>query len=248
MEISFELSALANANRYSNWIYSSVAPYLGNRILELGSGIGNLSQWLPKRELLILTEADDYLFGQLQEKFKSQSDPKTIFKKIDLSHDLQSQVSDYQVDTIVSFNVMEHIEDDVSALRDQVKTLKQSSAKGKKRLVIFAPAHAFAYGSFDKIFHHFRRYSASGLRRTLLEIDPSLKVQTFYFNLLSLPGWIWFGRVKKSTTFSPGQIAILEKIIPFWRPLDYFFHRVLRLPLGQSVVAVAEIQDEATKS
>lgn len=240
MEIPFELSSLRDANRYSNWIYKSVESFLGNRILELGAGIGNLTQWLPVRDLLVVTETEDSLMQTLKERLKLESS-KVIYKKIDLNQSFFEQVKIYEIDTIVSFNVMEHIEDDIQALREQVRVLKESQAKGPKRLVIFAPAHQFAFGSYDEVFKHFRRYSGSELKKKLYGIDPSLQVKTYYFNLLSLAGWIIQGRLLKSTTFNPSQIKLLEKVIPYFAPVDFILHRVLHLPLGQSVIAVAEI-------
>ncbi len=50
MSIDFELESLSKARNYQRWMYESVAPHLGVSILELGAGIGNMSQWLPKRE------------------------------------------------------------------------------------------------------------------------------------------------------------------------------------------------------
>ena len=61
MQTPFELDALAKAHQYQKWIYESVAPYMGKRVLELGSGIGNLSQWLPDQELLVLSEVETSL-------------------------------------------------------------------------------------------------------------------------------------------------------------------------------------------
>ncbi|MBS1958082.1 MAG: class I SAM-dependent methyltransferase [Bdellovibrionales bacterium] len=239
-DVPFELSLLEGAQNYSQWIYSSVEPFMGRRIMELGAGIGNLTQWLPRRDLLVITEADDSLITRLRQKLPV-NEPNVVLKKIDLDQPFAPQVAEFGVDTIVSFNVMEHIEDHRASFREQVEILRHSPAKGPKRLVAFVPAHQFAYGSYDSIFKHFRRYEASGLRAVFREIDPTLKVTTFYFNLMSLPGWILNGRILKSTTFSPGQIKLVERIIPFWKPFDYFLHRWLGLPIGQSVVVVAEI-------
>ena len=241
LNIPFELNTLLHANHYSKWIYQSVAKHLGSRILELGAGIGNITQWLPRRELLVVTEAEPALMNFTKNRIGT-TNPAVVFQLIDLDLSFSEQVKRHDVDTIVSFNVLEHIQDDIAAAREQVKVLKQSNAKGTKRLVIFVPAHPFAFGSFDEIFKHYRRYSAKGLRQLFASIDPALKVKTYYFNLLTLPGWLFAGRVVKSTRFSPVQMKIVNAIIPFWAPFDWLIHHLFCIPLGQSVIAVVEVK------
>ncbi len=61
MQLPFELDSLAEARNYQRWVFDAVRPFLGRRILEVGSGIGNMSQWLPADELLVLAETDPRL-------------------------------------------------------------------------------------------------------------------------------------------------------------------------------------------
>jgi hypothetical protein len=44
------LHNLAHARRFNKWMVKGIEPYLGDRILEVGSGIGNISWLLPKKE------------------------------------------------------------------------------------------------------------------------------------------------------------------------------------------------------
>jgi hypothetical protein len=161
--------------------------------------------------------------------------------QLDLSKGLGSQFDCYDLDTIISFNVLEHIEDDFSTLKAQVELLKNSCSTKKRRIVIFVPAIHFAYGEFDKAFRHYRRYEASDLRKIFSKIDKNIKVQTRYFNLLSLLPWIIQGRMLKRSTFRTEDIQKFETIIPFWKPFDYLLTRILRIPLGQSLICVAEL-------
>jgi hypothetical protein len=50
------LEIMQGAPRYNRWQYDRVAPYLGRRICEVGSGIGNMSILLREvgPELLVL--------------------------------------------------------------------------------------------------------------------------------------------------------------------------------------------------
>jgi SAM-dependent methyltransferase len=239
-QINFELESLSHAKNYQKWMMSAVEPYLGDRILELGSGIGNMSQWVPQKELLVLSELEESYISRLKDHPSFQA-PNTSIVQLDLGNANLGQFKNDHFDTIVSFNVMEHIQDDLQSLRDQVNLLRESNSKNRKRIVIFAPAMKIAYGEFDKKFDHFRRYEAKGLKNLFNEIDPKIKTTHFYFNVLSLLPWIIQGRVLKKNQIKLSDIKILEKIIPFWRPFDFFLMRVLRLPLGQSIVFVAEV-------
>ncbi len=243
MQLPFELEQLSQAKNYQKWIYHAVEPYLGKRILELGAGIGNLSQWLPRRELLVLSEADEMLLGLLQKRFQSellQNSHTVSVKKINLDIPLKNQLDEYHLDTIVSFNVMEHIQNDIEAFREQIETLKSSKTADPKRLVVFVPAHGFAFGSYDRLFQHYRRYDARQFKKIFQNLDPKLRVRTQYFNLLSLPAWVIKGRVFKDTQISPAQVRMLEKIIPLWAPIDNLIHQKLHLPLGQSLIGVVD--------
>ena len=50
---------LEYSQNYLKTLVRRCAPYLGSTTLEIGSGMGNLSKFLPQRERLTLTEADD---------------------------------------------------------------------------------------------------------------------------------------------------------------------------------------------
>lgn len=42
LALTTSLNILAELDRYNNWIYEQIAGELGNRILEVGSGTGNI--------------------------------------------------------------------------------------------------------------------------------------------------------------------------------------------------------------
>ena len=74
------LEILAAAPRYNRWQLDMVAPFLGRRILEVGSGIGNMSeQFLEKNpELLVATDMDPYYCARLAERFAGR--PELLFR------------------------------------------------------------------------------------------------------------------------------------------------------------------------
>ncbi|RYZ92160.1 MAG: methyltransferase [Proteobacteria bacterium] len=242
--IPFELSSLADAKRYQRWLYESVQPFLGQRILELGSGIGNLSQHLPVRERLILSDIEPGLLEELKRKVPPQ--PNVTVTQVQVSDQLSETFKAENLDTIVSFNVMEHVENDEALLRDLLKLLSQSNAPGPKRIVTLAPAHQFAFGEIDKQFGHYRRYSSKSFRDLLDRAAGGSRTnftyRSFYLNLPALLAWWLNGRVRKISQIGSGNMELFEKLCPIIRPIDTFLHRALRLPFGNSLVTIIELR------
>lgn len=77
---------------------------------------------------------------------------------------LRCPLPDQSVDALVMLNVLEHIEDDVGALKNALKLLKPGGS-----LVIEVPAGPHLYDAYDAELHHFRRYSATELKHKLNE-------------------------------------------------------------------------------
>ncbi|MGZ3686759.1 MAG: class I SAM-dependent methyltransferase [Bdellovibrionota bacterium] len=241
--VPFELEALSGAMNYQEWVADTVRPFLGERILEIGAGVGNLSRWLPHRKRLILTETEPYLLELLQRRAAAGGDSDEVsIERFDLISDSPDRFVAENLDTIVSFNVLEHIEDDRRALKNLLSILSASKAKGPRRLVTFVPAHQWAFGSMDKQFGHFRRYNAARVRALVRETSPDARIRECrFFNLVGLAGWVLQGRIFRRSQIGVGSIRAFERIIPLIRGVDDFLHRVLRLPLGQSLFFVIEL-------
>jgi SAM-dependent methyltransferase len=80
------------------------------------------------------------------------------------------EIEDCSCDYIYSMNVLEHIEDDVTALRQWYQKLKPGGT-----ILLYVPAFQLLYSSMDRKVGHFRRYT----RRELSE-----KVQTVGFEVV----------------------------------------------------------------
>ena len=241
-ELPFELRSLASAKRYQKWLYRTVTPFLGKRILELGAGIGNMSRWLPLRERLILTENDEGFLQILQRELPQTFaySPKLSIRSLDLNDGHFGGLSEEDLDTIISFNVLEHIEKDDEVLRQLGTLLKQSKATGPKRLVTLVPAHQWAYGEMDRSFGHYRRYSAQDWKRLHRETAPEAKLFVRYMNSFGLAGWVLNGRILKKSSIGMGSIQTFEALCPFLAPIDDALNKYIHLPFGQSVLAVFE--------
>jgi len=237
--LPFELAALRGAVNYQRWVSDAVAPYLGARILEVGAGVGSLSRWLPLREKLLLSEREPELLrllaAEVAERFGA--DPRVAVVEADLSGELPATVHAADLDTIVSFNVIEHVKDDAGALEKLASALRRSSGPRPRRLVSFVPAHLWAYGSIDAAYGHERRYSAESFAALATKSCPDFQLETRYFNAVGLPGWVLFGKLLRRSAISARAIRAFELICPWIRGVDDALHR-LGLPFGQSLIAV----------
>lgn len=244
----FELDAMARAVRYQQWVIDTVSPYIGTRILEVGSGIGTMAKWLAERAPTIATDIDAGLLGRLKQT--SVAWPHVPEAVIDFDIIGFASPPDVMagVDTVISFNVLEHIEDDEGAVRGMWRVLTECGPTDRtRRLVLFVPAHQWAHGSIDVTFGHFRRYARHDLGMLLQRTGPAgTRVRARYFNTFGLPGWYLMGKILKKRTFGMGSVATMERLIPIFRRLDPFLHGRRELGLGQSVLAVAEIPPAPT--
>lgn len=89
----------------------------------------------------------------------AQTLPRVPLIRFDL---LQCPLPEQSVDVLVMLNVLEHIEDDVAALRNAYRLLKPGGS-----LVIEVPAGPYLYDSYDSALCHFRRYTSTDLEGKL---------------------------------------------------------------------------------
>jgi SAM-dependent methyltransferase len=222
-----DLEIMAAARNYRRWMYRQLAPYIGQRVLEIGAGIGNFTRLLLDRELVLATDnyppCIDYLNQHLGDRLKA---PPVLW---DAAADIASQFREYEFDTIICLNVLEHIEDDLRALTQMYELLMPTG-----RLVLLVPAFQFLYGSVDEALGHYRRYT----RRTLLPVMEKAEFsieRSFYMNGIGMAGWFWNNRIIKRTEESRKQIGIFDRYVA---PLAEFTERLVPPPAGLSLIAI----------
>jgi SAM-dependent methyltransferase len=222
------LEILAEAPRYNRWQFDMVAPWLGRRILEVGAGIGNMSeQFLESRpELLVVTDTDAFYRARLAERFAGR--PEVVVEALSMPDPSAGpRFAKYRLDTVIATNVVEHIEDDLGTVRTMGGLLVPGG-----RAVILVPALQSLYGTLDRELGHYRRYSPARLR-VLLERAGLQVEQLGWFNRVGVLGWWFNGRVRKVSRIPLDQLRSFDRLVPLFR-----LERFLPLPFGQSLIAV----------
>ncbi|MEM7655469.1 MAG: class I SAM-dependent methyltransferase [Bacteroidota bacterium] len=230
------LQTIASADRFNQWMYETVAAELkpGN-VLEVGSGIGNISQcFLENGYQLCLSDIRENYCGYLEEHFSKYETLEDIVQ-LDLVHpEFETEYADYlgSFDNVYALNVIEHIEDDVLALANCQKLLKPEG-----RLVILVPAYEWLYNQFDKNLFHFRRYT----RKTMTEAfrkSGAKVLRSFHFNFIGIAGWFVSGSLMKKDTIPGGQMKLYNTLVPIFRLIDKVIFRLM----GLSVIVVGDKQ------
>jgi len=210
------------------WLYSEVAPYIGHRVLEVGCGLGNLLRHLLNRDLVIGIDLAASSVETIEREFGAYPHVKAFVQ--DIASDSAVAFRNYDIDTIVSLNVLEHIMDDLKALSNMYEVLCPSGT-----LVLIVPAHKWLYGSMDSSIGHFRRYDKKQLAEKLCTVGFSVQSQ-YYLNFLGALGWFLNGRILKQEVPPRGQLKLFNGIVPLVRAIE----RLHAPPVGLSLVSISK--------
>src|SRR5271167_871565 len=206
------LARLNRAPRFTRWMAETIKPYVGERVLEIGAGTGNLTENLVPRSVYMASDINSQYLSRL-EKLR-QTRPYLRVQRTDAAQ--QETYPSEQFDTVVCLNVVEHLHDDVGALRNIRHALDEHG-----RAIILVPNGPALFGSLDKVLGHYRRYTREQLIRASEE--AGFTVQTLLkFNRIGAPGWWWNGKVLKRETFGLWQMKLLNFLVPVVRHIDRF--------------------------
>jgi len=222
------LDAIAAADKFNYWMYQTIRPFCQGKILEIGSGIGNISQFfLEEQADITLSDIRSVYCDQLRKKFPAV---RGVIE-LDLVHpSFEKEFSTHlhQYDAVFALNVVEHIQDDGLAITNARKLLRE---KGK--LVILVPAYQHLYNRFDKELEHFRRYNRKRLNQLISDHEFSI-LHSQYFNFMGIFGWYVSGRLQKNKIIPKSQMSLYNKLVPAFKLVD----KVLLHRVGLSVISV----------
>jgi len=222
------LFVLEEAEAYHRWIFEKIKPYLGEDILEVGCGIGNLTGLLLSQGKVFVADVNENYLRIVKDKYKNHSN-LTGGLLWDIRQDPPKNLRT-SIDTIVCSNVLEHITDDNYVLKSFHHLLPLGG-----RLIILVPALKVLYNVLDKGLGHFRRYSKEELIQKIT--GNGFRVCALrYFNLFGILGWFVNGTLLRRRLLPAGQIGIFNKMVPLFMRME----RVVPTLVGQSLIAVGE--------
>jgi SAM-dependent methyltransferase len=221
---------MQEARRYGDHLFNLFRDHIGKHVLEVGCGIGTMTErLLAMADDVFAVEPNPYCAGRTRETLGSH--PRFTMRECLLEQCDPAELASHRFDTVYCSNVLEHIFDDVSALR----MFKDVLVPGGK-VLIFVPAVPAAYGPLDAELGHHRRYTKATLAKAFTDAGLPLRVLR-YTNPIGLLGWMFNARVTKSTAHSPAQVKIFDTLIAPWAlPLE----SLVPPPIGLSLVAVGQ--------
>jgi SAM-dependent methyltransferase len=228
VEQLWDLHNLAEAHRLVDWTSELVLRHVHGAVAEIGAGIGTYSERMLARgaDPLLLFEPDEACLGVLHSRFEEDGRITISDELLPGSPLLASHAG--RLDTVVSQNVIEHIEDDVGAVQAMAAALKPGGV-----LSLQVPAHPALYGALDRVYGHYRRYTRASLR-SVMEAAGLEVIEVRPFNLLGVLGWL-ANRNRSEPRVSAPALKVFEALVVPWRPVE----ERLRPRWGLSLIAHA---------
>jgi SAM-dependent methyltransferase len=213
-----------NAPNYLSWVAELCARHLGHRVLEVGAGLGAVTAHYADRREVVANDMSPACVRALRDRFGDHPNVRVE------AGDLRGLGLQEHFDSVLMVNVLEHIADDVEALRGLSQLLVPGGS-----VVVYVPALNWLYGPNDKKVGHYRRYSVWRLREVFREagLEP---VDLRWVNLLAIPAWAAFSRGDVRDTQEIG------KLLSLWDrtavPASRFLEAHVTTPIGLNVLGV----------
>jgi SAM-dependent methyltransferase len=217
------------------WLARHAPP--GGDLLEVGSGGGFLSAALQARGWRV-TSAD--CWPAAAAFARERGVPRALAFDAGVPWPLR----DASYDVIVMLDVVEHLPDDALVMKELRRVLRPGGYA-----VVSVPAYPWLFSAWDTYNQHYRRYTASSLRKAARGARLSVR-EAGYWNLISLPPAIilrlrdrWRGVTLEHAEY-PLVSRPVERLLVAWGWLEAAWLRWLPLPAGLSAYAILHRDEE----
>jgi glycosyltransferase involved in cell wall biosynthesis len=221
------LNNLTGTPQYLSWLARVLRPSLGDTVLEIGAGLGNIAgQLMGRRLYYVVAERDPLYLHSLHNRFLRTPNVAVL----DLDHE---RFEDYwraggPFDTVLCVNVLEYVEDPAAVIRASAGLLKPGGS-----IIVLVPQGQDLFGTLDQTLGHRRRFSQPQVRE-MLEQNGFAVQNMRDLNKIGTVGWWLSGKLLRRKRINKVMLKIFDKTVWFWRHFD----GILPWP-GLSLVAVA---------
>ena len=221
------LNNLTGTPAFVSWVVNILRPYLGDRVFEIGAGIGTITGRLIGRRLhYVAGEHDPVYLHALRNRFLRT--PHVQVTQLDADSPADYRSFEEGFDTVLCLNVLEYAVDPAAVLRSAAGTSRKGGT-----VVILVPQHPKLYGSLDKTLGHRRRFSLTELEKLCTAAGLTVE-RTHQLNRVSRPVWWFTSKVLRAAHLSKPTLKLFDKTVWVWRALDHL------IPWdGLSVILVA---------
>jgi len=217
---------LAKADAYLYWLFRNLEPYIGQRVLDVGCAIGNITQFFIDRPHVVGIDIAPEMVAEVRKRFAGRDNFRAYV--YDITDPKVLELANERLDTIVCVHVLEHVADDRAALRHMRALLPEGG-----RLILLVPVVKWVWGVLDEATGHQRRY-------TWGELEPLLQRNGFrvedhwYVNFVAIFGWFFTGRILRRPIIPNGQYSLYNRLTPLLARLE----TLVRPPIGLSVACI----------
>jgi len=205
-----DLVDMEAAPKFTEWTLERAKPYLGNQVLEIGSGIGNNVRILMQYTDVIATEIDPTYLQVLRNAYFNT--PGVEVHVWDATqpppHHLPTP------DSILCSNVIEHIQDDQKIVLNADQILKPGG-----RMIFIVPRGENLFSTLDEAIGHVRRYDEERLRALFTNLGYEIE-ELFTFNKIGLLGWWYRGKVAKQAAIGRFGLKAFNILVPIFKLID----------------------------
>ena len=205
------LRRMSNLAPYNAWLHARFDGFLGRRILEVGSGVGNQTRFFADRERVVASDIEPHYVRELLTKYGGRSNVRIGSFRFPLTDADAADLAGERIDTVVCLNVLEHIEDDRGTLAGFARVLEAGG-----RLALLVPAMPSLYGTLDVHLRHYRRYGRDALKAIVEEAGFAVE-EIRFLNRPGVLGWWLNSKLLKRRILPKGQLAAFKAILPFLR-------------------------------
>ena len=216
----FELEHFDSASNFRKYQVSLILKYINGNFVEVGAGKGGLVPYykkIPKNVTLL--EPEKKLFKILKKKFYS--------RKISIKNHTVNELKSYY-DTIIYYDVLEHIKKDLSEVRTASKKLKKNGYS-----IFNVPAYQSFFSEFDRSVGHYKRYNKKDFIN--IEKKTNLKIEKLvYYDSIGFLFLVLNKIFSLKQTNLKNKIFLWDLLIPVSKLIDFLTFNMF----GKSLLCV----------
>ena len=205
-----DLIDMEAAPKYTEWTLDRTKPYVGDLLLEIGSGIGNNVRILMQYTDVIATEIEPVYLEVLHNAYMNCLGVEV--REWDATQPPPDDLP--QVDSILCSNVIEHIEDDQAVVRNADRILNPGG-----NMIFIVPRGEKLYCSLDSAIGHCRRYDKEQLSSLFEDLGYSIE-KLFTLNKVGVLGWLWRGKIAKQKAIGRFGLKTFNILVPLLKLID----------------------------
>ncbi|MEO8605327.1 MAG: glycosyltransferase [bacterium] len=220
------LRRVRHARGYNEWVWSQLAPFAGDRVLEVGCGVGSVTEFLRNRREVVATDNNPQYLALIRARFLHH--PNITIRAVDWEQPDLEALRGEPFDSVLCLNALEHLEHDDAALDHFAALLAPGGY-----LLLQVPALPALFGQIDRAIGHRRRYQREPLIAQLARHGFTVE-QAHYFNLPGVLGWYLNAKILRRSSVPGVQARVASALVPWLR-----FERRFDLRRGMSLLVVA---------